>query len=587
MKDQLRSILHTSWNEPRHFFFWLAMLSVCCFAAVALGLALIGPNLLLGFAALGSILCFVLSVPAFILAWIPPVRRLFEWLLHRRWLALGCVVSLIALFYAVENWRGRQAWQNYKKTWEAKGERFDLASYIPPPVPADQNFFETPLWSDLHFTDTNGTILWSSTNHGKAVLFDAFGPDRGKAPSEGGWPLGRRVDLAAWQAYYRSTNNLFAAPGGTPTNYFPVAKEPQTPAADVLLALSKFEGNRQLLIATAARPKARFWAKYDSGFAMLLPHLSRARAISQYLSLHAVAALRDGDRNTALEDVKLMFRLLAAIRQEPTLISQLVRMAVLKSALQPVWEGLADHLWRDADVSVIQDELGKLDFLADYHLAMRGERGCELWAMNYLRKAGLQGLVEMGLSGGSAGQTDWGKSLGQAVFRLIPSGWFDQNKLSICRLQDQYLISLVPPGDRRLAPPEVFRAADSALWQRWRPYNMFGRMLLPALGRAAERFAQAQTTANLARVACALERYRLANGQFPESLRALVPKFIEQVPPDVMNGQPLKYRRTDDGQFVLYSVGRDRTDDGGKIELTKGGSLDWRHGDWVWRYTAE
>ena len=28
MNDKLRSILHTAWNEPRHFFFWLAMLSI-------------------------------------------------------------------------------------------------------------------------------------------------------------------------------------------------------------------------------------------------------------------------------------------------------------------------------------------------------------------------------------------------------------------------------------------------------------------------------------------------------------------------------------------------------------------------------
>ena len=32
MNDKLRSILHTAWNEPRHFFFWLAMLSICGFS---------------------------------------------------------------------------------------------------------------------------------------------------------------------------------------------------------------------------------------------------------------------------------------------------------------------------------------------------------------------------------------------------------------------------------------------------------------------------------------------------------------------------------------------------------------------------
>ena len=40
MNDKLRSILHTAWNEPRHFFFWLAMLSICGFAAIAAGSSL-------------------------------------------------------------------------------------------------------------------------------------------------------------------------------------------------------------------------------------------------------------------------------------------------------------------------------------------------------------------------------------------------------------------------------------------------------------------------------------------------------------------------------------------------------------------
>jgi hypothetical protein len=89
-----------------------------------------------------------------------------------------------------------------------------------------------------------------------------------------------------------------------------------------------------------------------------------------------------------------------------------------------------------------------------------------------------------------------------------------------------------------------------------------------------------------ARIACALERYRLANGQFPDALDALAPKFIGKLPHDIIDGQPLRYRRTEDGQFVLYSVGWNGTDDGGKVELTKHGGVDLTKGDWVWRYPA-
>ena len=626
MNDKLRSILLAAWNEPRRFFFWLAMFSICGVIAAAGGAALLGPRLLLGFAALGCILCFVVSIPAITLAWIPPVRRLYSWLLRRRFLVLGCLVTLIALFYAVENWRGRRAWQDFKRAREAEGERFELASFVPPQVPDDQNFFAAPLWTYLRFVQTNGVTTWSDTNWMSHVLFDAFGPKGENAPSTGGWPKGQRVDLAAWQAFYRGSNNVFAAedaaqqafrrrygldtasaplprpmpPSGPPTNYFPIAEQTQTPAADVLLALSKFDGNRQLLIAAAARPQARFWINYDAGFAAILPHLAKLKGASQYLALHADAALKAGDRATALEDMNLLFRLMESVRSEPIVISHLVRIAVLQIALQPVWEGLADRQWTEADLNVIASKLSELDFLADYHLSMRSERAADIWLMDYFHKRGISGLNEMndimGQLGMSQEHAELKQLLKKATFPLIPGGWFDQNKLTFCLIHEKYMLPLVDKG-RRVVPPAIVGQSESFIEQQgWRPYDMFSKLmlhdllsrLLPGgLSRVAEKCALGQACADLARVACALERYRLANEQFPETLDALAPKFIETLPHDLINGQPLKYRRTDDGQFVLYSVGWNETDDGGTVGLTKSGSPDWHQGDWVWRYPAK
>jgi hypothetical protein len=98
--------------------------------------------------------------------------------------------------------------------------------------------------------------------------------------------------------------------------------------------------------------------------------------------------------------------------------------------------------------------------------------------------------------------------------------------------------------------------------------------------------AYAQASTDLARTAIALERDRLAHGEFPEVLDALAPQFIAQVPHDVIGGGPLKYRRTADGQFVLYSIGWNERDDGGVVVFNKGSTpdVDREEGDWVWRY---
>jgi hypothetical protein len=612
MNDKLKGILHNAWNEPRHFFFWLMMLSLGGLAVVVVGFVAVnsslpGPMQVLAFVALGCAVCFAISLPAFILAWIPPVRRLLSRLLSRRFLVLGCMVTLVALFYAVEDWRGRHAWLSYKHVAEAKGERFDWASLVPPPVPDDQNLFETPLFDDMHFAVTNGTTIWRDTNWMGRVLFNIWGPESERTPSLGDWVKGQHADLLAWQGYYRGNSNGVSqetrserrfgpdAPPrpSPPTNYFPIAKEPQTPAADVLLALSRFDENRRLLIAAAARPEARFWINYQDGSGMHIPHLARMKSCSHYLSLHASAALKAGDNKTAQQDLQLQFRLVEAIRSEPTLISHLVRIAMVQIALQPIWAGLADRQWTDADLDVIERDLGKLDFLADYHLAMRGERACGLWAVDYIRKTGPWAFEAVDPDNGATRESRWSgdceKAFGSMLFKLVPAGWFDQNKLAMASLHARFYIPLVD-RDRRVISPAAIGQSMAAMQERFlrrTPYDYLSGMLLPALGRAAERCAQNQSSVDLARVACALERYRLANGQFPDALAALAPRFIETLPHDVINGQPLKYRRTDDGQFVLYSVGGNEKDDGGTIGLTKYGNPDWHQGDWVWRYPAK
>jgi len=82
------------------------------------------------------------------------------------------------------------------------------------------------------------------------------------------------------------------------------------------------------------------------------------------------------------------------------------------------------------------------------------------------------------------------------------------------------------------------------------------------LGRAAKAEAQRQ----LIITAIALERYREKHGSYPDNLAALTPEFLKTPLPDFMDGQPLRYQLADDGHFLLYSVGLDCVDNGGKIQ---------------------
>src|SRR5208282_950032 len=94
------------------------------------------------------------------------------------------------------------------------------------------------------------------------------------------------------------------------------------------------------------------------------------------------------------------------------------------------------------------------------------------------------------------------------------------------------------------------------------------RMMVAFEGQGVGLFggaAEAEARRRLIVAAIALERFHLQRNSYPRSLSELVPDFLKAPPVDFMDGQPLRYSRTGDGHFFLYSVGLDCVDDGGKI----------------------
>jgi hypothetical protein len=306
------------------------------------------------------------------------------------------------------------------------------------------------------------------------------------------------------------------------------------------------------------------------------------KGCTKVLQLRALAELQNGQSDKAQADVNLMLRLVDSIRTEPILISHLVRIAMTQIALQPVWEGLAEHQWSDAQLAELEQELAKLDFIVDYKLAMRGEMVlCQGGFFDYLRH-------HPGQLSSLSGNGDTAPPAPAFALSRLPSGWLYQNQLHCARPMVEFYL---PAADvnRGVVLPASIRRGDAAVEadaKHRNPYNMIETLLLPTLGNALKKFAYGQSSANLARVAIALERYHLAHGEFPESLDVLTPQFFAKLPHDIINGQPLHYHRTSDGQFVLYSVGWNETDDGGEVGLTKYGNVDINTGDWVWRYPA-
>jgi len=519
----------------------------------------------------------------------------FTWRnLKRGMIALAAIAFLAVLFYGEEDWRGKRAWGNYKHEWEAKGEVLDWSKFIPPPVPDTQNFALTPIVAGCYsrILDKNGhRIKPENTNVLNRLEMNFYSSQRAAtADVTNNWQKGTAINLKAWQGYFRApvdTNYLNWRQAAT--NEFTVTPEPQSPAADVLLALSKFDSAIEELRQASRLPYSRFPLNYDEPMPqdILLPHLGSLKYCAGVLQLRAAAELQNGQNERAFDDVKLALFLANSIHNEPVEISQIVRANIIGDAIQPIWEGLAGHKWTETQLEEIERELAGLDFLSDYDFAVRSKRAMDLQMIDHERRTHNAGVRFL-----EADENyDFRTRMVLLYYHSFPSGWYYQNDITLARAFQQSLRTETEVKGQFLSPQierRIGNARSEAYFHYRSPYYFYFPMIFPDFGKTARNFVFRQASIDMARTACGLERYRLANGIYPETLGALAPKFIENIPHDVINGQPLHYRRMDDGKILLYSVGWNEKDDGGIVALSTGGrEVDLTKGDWVWQYPAK
>jgi hypothetical protein len=535
----------------------------------------------------------------------------FRWFFGRRglrffaWFIVG-IVSVIVLFYAEESWRGKRAWAALEREVAARGESLELSSVSPPPVPDAENFALAPgVPQLLGYAEREPGQTPTNTFDNPEIPSFYYGSGRSGCPALGNWALQQTTDLAAWQKFFRrhprtdadATNrggaDILKAPGGYtaasqavpyPRLQFPVAPEPQAPAADVLLALSPNDPALALLRAANQRPKVRYPIAYEDGlFALHRRHEhfeDNLRAAVSLLCLRAVAELAQAQSDTALEDTLVALRLADSFRQEPYDQLHRHRIGMLRLCLQPVWEGLARHRWNEAQLLTLQQRFAAMDLLGEFRLRVRGETLVTMNLADQLH-AMLQGR-----------RSAWGEHIHSQeeerwlvwILRVAyPIGWLYQDKVQAYRFYERRadVFKALAGDNRQQMDAELRRTTD--------PFFLI--FVVPRLREILHEGAQGalffQTTCQQASVACALERYRLAQGAYPDSLDALVPAWIKQVPADLLDpaGAKLRYRREDDGGFVLYSIGLNRQDDHGKSGSPDGATPPFPRlddGDWVW-----
>jgi hypothetical protein len=293
----------------------------------------------------------------------------------------------------------------------------------------------------------------------------------------------------------------------------------------------------------------------ERGPFFLYPLISDWKAITQLLGSRARLEASRSQPDAACRAVSEIITLAEFHANEPTMISQLVRISCWQVAVKEL-EMLASAGALTPDWNQkFSEQLARLDIVPGFAKALHGERiglGANLFEAMLTRKT----FEEIG------GRKDLDPD--HTVENLLRVSFLYPKPL--LRVEYAYYLDLFRQLETALA------SSTNDPWGKWfsswraaQRLPRFGvviRVIIPALGGVAVGLRKEQMRLKVAAVGLALENYRAAKGGYPAALADLAPDFIKEVPPDVFTDQPLHYR-TEAGGAVVHSVGPNLADDGG------------------------
>jgi hypothetical protein len=359
-----------------------------------------------------------------------------------------------------------------------------------------------------------------------------------------------------------------------------------TAAADYLKWSDQYEPDFNEIREALKRPYAQIDCDYSQPYSRAVPNFVTMRALAQTLAQRTQCYLLLGEPEKALHELTLMNDSRHVLTGKPmTLVSAMINVAISGLYVATIADGMRLHRWQELQLAAIQKQLAEIN-LTPFVLAALQEEPAAVCRDFEIESMPISEFINIG----RISKSKWPGKIGDWLW---PRGWTYQNMVNVMLLEKKswdgfdLANNTVAPRIFEKTSREVdgfFGSDQPYFFGHNSPYKFLAAFAIPNFTKAEQTAAHNQTMVNEAQIACALERYHLAHGEYPETLDALAPQFMEKIPHDIIGGQPLHYRRTDDGKFLLYSIGWNEKDDGGKVVLTKGGSVDREKGDWVWQY---
>lgn len=316
------------------------------------------------------------------------------------------------------------------------------------------------------------------------------------------------------------------------------------------------------------RPYFKYETNWDqNAFAFRMASAIKLIQFIKYYSMDAFIKAENGKFNDAVDQCLTWLAFTPKLSNEPFLITYLIRLATVRPPLTLLNRMISSRKLDDETLSKILNSL-EVDTLQKGLIRSVETEG-----------AGMYDLFRRILEGEELEAKEFGeigpynnKFLVWLFRPIIKAGMM----YSMNAFDDLIEATRMPYHEYFKVRESYEKKVDNIP-----RYYVFSKLLIPSATGVSLKKATIEAKILAARAGLACKIYQNRHGTFPEELSQLVPDILSEVPTDPFSGKSLIYRRTPSG-FIVYSVGSNGKDDGGREtrQITK--IVAEKDDDWVW-----
>jgi len=483
------------------------------------------------------------------------LRRLFQWAV-----ALG---SLLVLAVLLINWWGARMKRDVIERMKADGHPVVITEILRPLPPDGENFGMIPILAEARDE-------WRrSGEYGKPAA-----PGTANAMLEALWPDDKlmafqNVSKPEGRKQWKTKLGLSGTPAECLAQYDVRHNEV---LAQLRSGLDRPHAVSPMLHRFVLTKQLSVLSVNSFRFSGTLTMLSKAMRFRVELALDA------GQPDAAYESFLMLLRLCDSSYTEHLHWSQLSQNSLLDAMMPTLARALEGQIWSGEQIAVIRDKLAGINVVDRTLWDLDKDNILMFAVVDQMRSGDRRNLLDVTKKLRSKPMPAWANSflsdVEHAMERLLPRGWFDANAARLVQSQLDLRDDL-GSADGMVRWREVCETYEKRIkaqsdWNGWMTIPKRSGVW-PSIAKDSPSW---QVRLQLAVSACDLAIYRRVHGEFPGDLGELPVSTI-----DPWTGEPLRYRREGDG-YVLYSVGYDLKDDGGKM----GKGKNWGTPDFIWKW---